>query len=74
MINKEFQELKREWAVNIDERNVVMEKIRENLIARNGGLSNYKFEYTSNKTIDVNTIDNPEDFFAIDGDMCSRGF
>lgn len=73
MVNDEFQELKRLWSINVGERISIMEQMRKNLIDRNSGLSDYKFEYTSNKMVDINSIDNPEDLFAIDGDMCPRG-
>lgn len=76
MINAEFQELKRRFSVNVEERVSIMEQMRENLIARNGGNSTYEFGYTSGddtKTVDIKDIDKPEPLFEIDGDMCPRG-
>ena len=73
MLQAEFQELKRLWSVNINERDEIIGKMRENLISRNGGASNYDFRYTCNRTVDINSIRAPEDLFAIDGDMRPRG-
>ena len=74
-MNKEFQELKRQWGLNSKERAQIIDEMRKNLKSRNNGLSEYKFNYTfKDKVTNIDTCSNvPEDLFAIDGDMNPRG-
>ncbi|MBR6891779.1 MAG: hypothetical protein IKN15_00800 [Bacteroidaceae bacterium] len=75
MLNKEFQELKAQWGTNSTEREIIIEKMKENLKSRNNGESKYVFEYTnSKKIVDIDACSNfPEDLFEIDGDMNPMG-
>lgn len=73
IMNKEFQELKRQWGVNSAERKDIIQKMRDNLIQRNKYESLYVFEYTSKgTTINLSDCD-IEDLFSADGDMNPRG-
>lgn len=74
MINKEFQELRAQWGNNSAERANIIEKMRENLKSRNGGKSMYSFGYTyPGKVLNIDTCSDPNELFAIDGDMCPMG-
>lgn len=73
MINSIFQELKRQWGINSEERATIIQAMRENLIKRNCNNDRYKFQYTRpGELVNISSC-NVEDLFAIDGDMNPQG-
>ena len=73
-MNTEFQELKSLFEMKIEERPLIMQQMRENLIARNAGNPRYEFGYVvHSKVVDIASVDRPDELFEIDGDMCPRG-
>lgn len=74
-MNHQFQELRALWGNNARERQAIIERMRENLIDRNGGNESYTFGYTQpGRVVNINTCENvPEDLFAVDGDMNPLG-
>lgn len=73
-MNKEFQELKRLWGVNVQERQSIIERMRENLIARNGGEFKYAFGYIKkNEIVDLGELETASQLFEVDGDMSPQG-
>jgi hypothetical protein len=73
-MNQEFQELRRQFGINMEERSSIMQLMRENLIARNAGNPRYEFGYVVHgKVVDIASVDRPDELFEIDGDMCPRG-
>lgn len=75
-INNEFQELMRQFSVNIDQRADILNSIKANLKERNGGESSYTFGYTTlGKVVDIDsvTLDHIDDLFAVNGDMNPQG-
>ena len=73
-MNTEFQELKSLFEMNIEERPLIMQQMRKNLIARNGGNPNYEFGYIFHgRVVDISSIDRSEGLFEIEGDMCPQG-
>lgn len=73
-MNAEFQELRRQWGINSRDRNGIISKMRENLIARNKGNSQFDFAYTTpeHPPVNLSTCD-VEELLAVDGDMNPRG-
>lgn len=70
MVNKEFQELFREWSVNLSSRKIIEEKMKENLIKRNGDNVIYTFDYTTpGKVVNIETCNDVTELFAVNGDM-----
>lgn len=75
-INNEFQELMRQFSVNIDQRVDILNSMKANLKERNGGESSYTFGYTTpGKFVDIDevTLEHINDLFAVDGDMNPQG-
>lgn len=75
MLNKDFQELKRQYSVvTEDNRKMqIVQEMRNNLIARNNGNASYITEYiTPGIMIDI-SIAGVESLFEVDGDMCPLG-
>ena len=69
MINQDFQDLKRRWGINSEERDNILSEMRDNLLSRNNGESIYVFQYTQpGKEVDI-TSDSVKDLFAVDGDI-----
>lgn len=75
-VNREFQELKRLYGVNSVQLEDILNKMKANLKARNGGRSSYTFGYTTpGRVVDIDkvTLEHIDDLFAVDGDMSPQG-
>lgn len=69
MPNQEFQELKRKWGIEPNNRNSIISEMRYNLKQRNGLDNKYLFRYTNQGVqydIDTSTFN---ELCEIDGDM-----
>ncbi len=73
MINKEFQELRSQIGVNLQEMSSLINKMKDNLTKRNNGEDEYTFAYTRQDTVNISQCNNLEELCAIDGDMNPRG-
>lgn len=73
MVNKEFQELKRQWSCLKKDEADIIDKMRANLLKRNKTQEKYTLGYTEQgATYNINTA-SIEEMFSIDGDMCPQG-
>ncbi len=72
-MNAEFQELRRLLGINSGEREEIIQRMRKNLIQRNGDNSLYVCGYTTQGiTIDLSNC-GIEELLSADGDMNPRG-
>lgn len=73
-MNQEFQELRRQYGVNIQNHIApIVEGMRENLMERNGGNAEYVIRYTQPGKVVLISTCGIEDLFAVDGDMNPQG-
>lgn len=72
-MNVEFQELKRQWSVNLSQRDELVEKMRTNLKQRNNGDAMYTCKYGSKRNIYDLSCCPVEELFTVDGDMVPMG-
>ena len=72
MVNKEFQELKRQFSVRERPLNDIFVDMQRILRERNNDGDEYTFQYTRNGSIIISKCKNFSELFEIDGDMCPR--
>lgn len=73
MVNQEFQALRSQIGVNLQERSSLINKMKDNLTKRNKGEDEYTFAYTRQDTVNISQCKDVEELCAIDGDMNPRG-
>lgn len=72
-MNKEFQILKGQYSSLSTKREIIIEKMRQNLLQRNSNNNLYILEYTQKgPTFDIASC-SVEELFKIDGDMSPLG-
>ncbi len=72
MINQEFQRLKGQYGLLSGQIADVKQKMKDNLLRRNGNKDEYTFHYTRHGTVLISRCGEVAELFEIDGDMCPR--
>ncbi|MBO4586217.1 MAG: hypothetical protein J5677_00155 [Bacteroidales bacterium] len=70
MINKEFQELMRQHGLLSGQMADIHQKMKDNLLHRNGNKDEYTFQYNKHETIFISRCNELPELLAINADMC----